>query len=82
MSWGAVNISISTPAMRPELPERYYLDHFQEFLSVIENRYLPVLEPEHIAFIRDFRALSTGAQCLYVRIFNRRGRIFEWRKFN
>ena len=63
-----------------DLPVLYYLDHFLEFLSFIEDRYDHVLEPDHNAFIADFKSLGCDAQCLYVRMLNRQGRIFHHRK--
>ncbi|MGI9318520.1 MAG: hypothetical protein ACR2QW_14415, partial [bacterium] len=63
------------------LPARYYLNHFNEFLEVIEDRYQHVLEPEHTEFVLDFKNLNEDAQCLYVRMLNRRGRVFDCRRF-
>ncbi len=68
-------------AERPVLPARYYLDHFHEFLAMIEELYLPVLEAEHLALVEDFRALDADAQCLWVRMLNRQGRVFHRRRF-
>ncbi len=48
---------------------------------MINDRYLPVLEPAHKRFLEDFRSLPDDAQCLYIRMLNRRGRIFDGRKF-
>nr|MBX2886743.1 hypothetical protein [Granulosicoccus sp.] len=62
------------------LPSRYYLDHFNEFLSVIQKRYRHVLAEEHQQFIADFASLDPGAQCLYVRMLNRQGVLFDSRK--
>jgi DNA polymerase-3 subunit epsilon len=60
----------------PVLPTYYYLDHFKEMLSFVENTYASVLGAEHHAFIKEFRALSVDEQCLFVRMTNRRGNIF------
>jgi DNA polymerase-3 subunit epsilon len=59
-----------------ELPTFYYHAHFVEMLSFVEANYRHVLLGEHIAFIRDFERLPRDAQCLYVRLVNRKGRIF------
>ena len=65
----------------PELPTYYYLDHFLEMLSFVETTYSAVLEAEHHAFIRQFRALSADEQCLFVRMTNRRGYVFTPSQF-
>jgi len=59
-----------------ELPTFYYHTHFLEMLAFVETHYAHVLSPEQRAFRRDFDALSFPAQCLYVRMVNRRGRLF------
>ncbi|WP_088346351.1 MULTISPECIES: exonuclease domain-containing protein [Rhodomicrobium] len=61
----------------PTLPTYYYLDHFAEMLSFVETTYAAVLDPAHREFISDFRRLPPGEQCLFVRMVNRRGQIFE-----
>jgi hypothetical protein len=61
----------------PVLPTYYYLDHFTEMLSFVEMTYATVLDAAHHEFIRDFRNLSADEQCLFVRMVNRRGHIFE-----
>jgi len=45
-------------------------------LSFVESGYGHVLEATHSAFIKDFRSLSEDAACLYVRLANRKGRVF------
>ena len=64
------------------LAERYYLQHFLEFLQVIETGYGHVLEDDHLGFVAQFNALDEDAQCLYVRMLNRKGKVFNWGKFN
>lgn len=59
-----------------DLPTFYYHGHFCEMLDFVEARYAHVLEPEHRDFLGQFRALGREAQCLYVRLFNRKGRVF------
>jgi DNA polymerase-3 subunit epsilon len=61
----------------PVLPTYYYLDHFAEMLSFVETTYASVLDQLHHEFIRDFRSLHADEQCLFVRMVNRRGNIFE-----
>lgn len=68
-------------AVRPEpLPTFYYHDHFVELLSFVERHYVHALFDEHRRFIDDFAALSKPAQCLYVRLVNRKGRAFARRR--
>ncbi|MEM1403132.1 MAG: exonuclease domain-containing protein [Pseudomonadota bacterium] len=59
-----------------ELPTFYYHTHFLEMLEFVERHYGHVLCAPERNFIRDFYALSFNAQCLYVRLLNRRGRLF------
>ena len=47
-----------------------------EMLDFVAAHYAHVLSPSQQAFRRDFTALSFAAQCLYVRMVNRRGRLF------
>ena len=48
------------------LPIYYYLDHFTEMLSFVEETYAEVLGPEHHAFTRQFRSLAMDGQCFFV----------------
>ena len=45
-------------------------------LGFVREHYSHVLLREHVEFISDFRRLSREAQCLYVRLVNRKGRLF------
>jgi DNA polymerase-3 subunit epsilon len=45
-------------------------------LDFVAEHYAHVLLDEHVAFIEEFGALPRKAQCLYVRLVNRKGRIF------
>src|SRR6185312_10286972 len=62
---------------RPDLPLFYYHDHFVEMLSFVRTTYGPILTEEHEAFVLRFQALSKDAQCLLIRMVNRRGAIFN-----
>ena len=59
-----------------ELPTFYYHTHFTEMLEFVEAQYAHVLSPSQRVFRREFDALGFPAQCLYVRMVNRRGRLF------
>ena len=66
---------IASRRKRP-LPTFYYHGHFMEMLDFVATNYAHVLLPEHVTFIEDFHALSREAQCLYIRLVNRKGRVF------
>src|SRR5438045_262972 len=57
----------------PVLPVYYYRDHFLEMLAFVGEVYGPVLTAEHHAFIARFKGLTQDAQCLLIRMINRRG---------
>ena len=64
--------------MKPAvLPVYYYHDHFRELLSFVRQTYDTLLTAEHYAFIAQFEELSKDSQCLFIRMVNRRGRIFR-----
>ena len=60
------------------LPSRYYLDHFDEMIDFLHERYDHAFDECHHEFLGDFSSLDLDARCLYVRIANRKGRIFRW----
>jgi DNA polymerase-3 subunit epsilon len=62
---------------RPDLPVYYYHDHFIEMLAFVRTTYGSILTDEHDAFVARFQRLSKDAQCLLVRMVNRRGTIFN-----
>ena len=62
---------------RPDLPVYYYHDHFVEMLSFVRTTYGSTLTDEHEVFVLRFQSLSKDAQCLLVRMINRRGAIFN-----
>jgi DNA polymerase III subunit epsilon len=57
----------------PVLPTYYYLDHFTEMMSFVEETYGAALGPEHYGFMEQFRGLAMDEQCLCVRMLNRGG---------
>ncbi len=63
-----------------ELPQLYYLTHFQEMLDFVREKYAHVLDAAHQDFLREFGALELQAKCLFVRMVNRKGRVFETAK--
>ncbi|MFN8346129.1 MAG: VRR-NUC domain-containing protein [Spirosomataceae bacterium] len=71
----------SIPSREPvgpvELPPKYYLDYFVFLIKFVERLYGEILNGNERKLIRDFRALSEDAQCLFVRFSNRRGLFFR-----
>ncbi|MBC7420656.1 MAG: VRR-NUC domain-containing protein [Bdellovibrio sp.] len=59
------------------LPPKYYLDHFAEFTSFLKNKYQHLFQFEHTDFLQKFEDLSEDARCVYVRMSNRKGRVFH-----
>lgn len=83
MSYANSNIrKRSNPRKLPDLPEHYYHTNFCDMLTFVEARYGHVFEPEHLGFLDAFQSLPHGAQCLYVRIAGRKGRVFDTQKFH
>ena len=56
-----------------ELPEKYYLDHFSEFIEFITQQCLHLLDQEHLEFVSCYQQLCHDAQCMFVRVINRQG---------
>lgn len=67
-------------ARQRELPTYYYRQHFLELLDFVAAHYGHVLDAEQAQLIEQFRALPQAPQCLYVRLVNRKGRVFDLRR--
>lgn len=65
------------PRPQVSLPPLYYVDHFHEMIDFVAATCAGLLGEAERAFIRDFRALDAWAQCLYVRMINRRKTAFR-----
>lgn len=63
--------------MLPVLPPKYYLDHFRDLIGFLRQNAWELCEENERGFIADFEALSEDAQCLVVRMLNRKGRLFR-----
>lgn len=63
-------------ARRTELPTFYYHTHFLEMLSFVSTHYAHVLDVRQRRFSEAFSRLGFPAQCLYVRLVNRKGSLF------
>lgn len=59
------------------LPPLYYRDHFREMIGFITSVYGAMLGVEEQAFIARFEALDEWAQCLYIRMSNRKKAVFS-----
>lgn len=64
------------------LPDKYYLDYFKYLLNFVSNKYNTLLSDLESSFISEFELLTEDAQCLYVRLSNRKGRFFRFDKLN
>ncbi|MEM6829386.1 MAG: hypothetical protein AAF551_02645, partial [Bacteroidota bacterium] len=64
------------------LPEKYYLDYFHYVLDFVERQYEHILDQPEYLFYQAFRALSEDAQCLYIRLSNRKGNFFRIEKID
>ncbi len=66
----------------PDLPQFYYHTHFTDMLSKVAARSAGCLEGAPQQFISEFLALPRLAQCAYVRIAGRKGRVFNTAKLS
>ncbi|RYC69944.1 VRR-NUC domain-containing protein [Spirosoma sordidisoli] len=62
------------------LTPRYYLDNFRYVLDFVKRLYGGLLNEAEWDFIRRFEALGLDAQCVYVRLSNRKGLFFRVNK--
>lgn len=68
--------------MRKDLPPRYYLTHFYEFLHFFEGASSALLNEEATCFINRFKALDEDKQCIIVRAANRKYAVIDRKQFN
>ena len=59
------------------LPPRYYQDYFNYLVDFIEKNSPHCLGDEDKLFIQSYRNLTNNAQCLFIRMLNRRGEFFR-----
>lgn len=72
----------SGSAWKPrELPQFYYLTHFNSFLKDVHAKHFDILGKADLGFIAAFYALPRNAKATYVRMANRRGYVFDRNKF-
>ncbi len=58
------------------LPEGYYLEHFNFILRFISEKQYQILSLDERQTLLEYSNLSPDAQMLYVRLFNRKRRVF------
>jgi len=61
------------PKFSKELPEKYYLDHFNEFVDFIIQQCTHLLDDKHQKFVKSYQQLGHDTQCMFVRVVNRQG---------
>ncbi|MFK8051605.1 MAG: exonuclease domain-containing protein [Woeseiaceae bacterium] len=62
------------------MPTFYYRDHFNELRDFVQTHYAHVLGSVNLSALRAFDELPQDAQCLFVRLLNRKGTMFDIRK--
>lgn len=65
------------PRRQKDLPTFYYHEHFLEMLGFVVDQYDHALTESHRRVVRDFHRLTLDEQRLYVRLVNRKGRVFD-----
>lgn len=60
-----------------QLPNKYYLTHFHEFLTFIQGPCSHLLDKDDNAFIQRFYQMQEDAQCLFVRGLNRKSALIK-----
>ena len=68
--------------MPEDLPETYYLDNVLILFEHVRRVYGDLLEPQQLAFLDDFAALSTDASKLCIRLLNRSHDCYRRGKLN
>lgn len=66
-----------TAAPERELAPHYYRDNFSKLCATVRRRYGDLLSERELQFLDTFDALSSNAQCLYVRLVSRVGPWFR-----
>ena len=61
----------------PILPPTYYRDHFLEMVAFVTSVYGDMLGEAERDFIDDFNGLGVSAQCLFIRMSNRKKAVFS-----
>jgi hypothetical protein len=67
---------------KPLLPPDYYRRNFVAVIDFVERYYRDLLNGDELSLIARFRACSIAAQCLYVRMLMRKGKLFRQDQLN
>lgn len=65
-----------------DLPKYYYHRNFCEIIETIDAELSHLLDEDSQLFLDDFKTLTFQAQCAYVRMCGRKGRVFDISRFN
>ena len=65
-----------------DLPKYYYHRNFCEIIDGVESELKHLLAEPSLSFFKTFRSLPFAAQCAYVRMCSRKGRVFNIDKFD
>ena len=68
--------------MRKDLPPRYYLAHFFEFLAFFKGANAALLSDDAHGFIESFNQLDADKQCIIVRAANRKYAVIDRSQFS
>ena len=60
-----------------ELPPKYYHDNFEYLLNFVKDKYADLLVESEWRFLRKYYSLPEDAQCLFIRLANRKGLFFK-----
>lgn len=74
------DLEMTRPAL--VLPPTYYHDHFGEMVEFIMSVYGDFLDDTDKRFIEDFNKLGQDAQCLFIRMINRKKIVFNFDDLN
>ncbi|MEP4892446.1 MAG: exonuclease domain-containing protein [Aliiglaciecola sp.] len=59
------------------LPEKYYLEHFNEIIHFLTHECLHLLDEGNKNFVRSYQELPHDTQCMFVRVVNRQSRFIK-----
>ncbi len=66
----------------PVLPPKYYRTHFFELIEFLETSNGKLIEEAQAKFLQKFRELSEDAQCVFIRMVNRKSNVFDRAEFS
>jgi DNA polymerase III subunit epsilon len=63
-----------------ELPSKYYLSHFNEFITYIKQFCLSLLDEVQLEFIKKVDDLADDPLCMLARVISRKGKVLDRKK--